>query len=74
MTNEQISAFAAFGLMVADRRNYSEILEYLTREELNNLAEDAEKYLSPLVGDSDDMVSPVVAVLREAIEEAKNNV
>jgi len=71
MTNEQISAFAAFGLMVADRDNMPDLLEHLSMKDLKQLAADADKYLSPLVGDSDDMVSPVVAVLREAIQEAK---
>ena len=71
MTNEQISAFAAFGLMVADSDNLPDLLEHLSMKDLKELAADADKYLSPLVGDSDDMVSPVVAVLREAIQEAK---
>jgi len=71
MTNEQIAAFVAFGLMVANSDNTPELLEHLSIKDLKQLAADADKYLSPLVGDSDDMVSPVVAVLREAIQEAK---
>jgi hypothetical protein len=71
MTNEQLAAFAAFGLLVADLNNHKEMLELFSVEELNQLVEDTEKYLFPLVDDDHDMVTPVVAVLREAIEQQK---
>lgn len=71
MTNEQLAAFTAFGLLVADPNNHEEMLEFFSAEELDQLVEDTQKYLFPLVDDDHDMVTPVVAVLREAIAQVK---
>jgi hypothetical protein len=70
MTNEQIAAFTAFGLLLETER--ASLLHYLSGSELRSLAGDVQKYLSPQIEDEHDMVTPIVQVLLAAIAQAKS--
>lgn len=71
LTNEQLAAFTAFGLIIAN--DPSDLLEFISKREAKELAANVDAYLSPLVPDNEDMVTPIVTILRNAIEEAKAN-
>lgn len=69
LTNAQMTALVAFGLVVLDSPD--SLLDTMSREEVKALAADMDKYLSPLVGDDEDVITPMVTILREAIEQIK---
>jgi hypothetical protein len=71
LTNEQLAAFTAFGLIIAN--DPSGLLEFISKREAKELAANVDAYLSPLVQDNEDMVTPLVIILRNAIEEVKAN-
>lgn len=70
LTNEEMSAFIAFGL-IADT-SPKDLLVNMSLTEVKELASELDKYLSPLVGDEDDVVSPIVLVLKDAINKRKD--
>lgn len=69
LTNAQMTALVAFGLVVLDSPD--SLLDTMSRQEIKELAADIDKYLSPLVGDDAVVITPLVTILREAIEQIK---
>lgn len=69
LTNAQSAAFTALGLIILD--SPESLLDTMSRQEIRELAADMDKYMSPYVSDADDMVTPIVTILREAIEQIK---
>lgn len=69
LTNEELSAFIAFGLIVAS--SPKDLLANMSITQVQELAGDLDKYLSPLVDDGADVVSPLVLVLKAAVEKRK---
>jgi len=69
MTNEQLLAFLAFGLIVMNEPE--SLLENTSNSEIKDLANDVDKYLSPLVNDDQDMVAIIVKVLKDAVMQMK---
>jgi hypothetical protein len=70
LTNEELSAFIAFGL-IADT-SPKDLLTNMSLTEVSKLAGELNKYLSPLLDDDADVVSPIVTVLKAAIEKRKD--
>ena len=70
LTNEELSAFIAFGL-IADT-SPKDLLVNMSLTEVKELACELDKYLIPLVDDNSDVVSPIVLVLKAAIEYRKD--
>lgn len=69
LTNEELSAFIAFGL-IADT-SPKDLLADMSLTQVKELAGELDKYLSPLLDDGADVVSPIVTVLKAAIEKRK---
>jgi len=69
MTNEQLLAFLAFGLIVMNEPE--SLLENMSNSEIKDLANDVDKYLSPFVNDDQDMVAIIVKVLKDAVMQMK---
>jgi hypothetical protein len=69
MTNEQLSAFTALGLII----EYSphSLAEAEDQEALKRQVDEVVKYLSPQVDDDEDVLSSIMEVLRGAVQEAK---
>jgi len=70
LTNEELSAFIAFGL-IADT-SPKDLLTNMSLTQVQELAGELDKYLSPLVDDDADVVSPIVLVLKAAVEKRKD--
>lgn len=69
LTNEQLVAFLAFGLLIMSEPE--SLLVNMSRKELKEFAGEVDDLLSPFVKEEMDMVEPVVAILKEAIQQAK---
>ena len=69
LTNEQLAAFLAFGMLVMNEPDA--LLESMSNKEIKEFASEVDKYLSPFVNEENDMVLPVVTILKEAIQQAK---
>jgi hypothetical protein len=68
LTDGQLAAYTALGLLIM----YEEqtLLAYMTEDELVALTEATAKVLNPLVNEDEDLVSPLVRVLRSAMIDA----
>lgn len=68
LTDAQFTAFTALGLMIM----YEEqtLLQYMSEDDLEKLVQDVETFLCPLVQDGQDLVTPMVNVLRSAMLSA----
>jgi hypothetical protein len=71
LTDAQTAAFAAFGLIITQCPE--ELLKVMTDAEVTAFAREVDTHLSPLVGDDDDMVTPIVSILRTALKEKAND-
>lgn len=69
LTNEEPSAFIAFGLIVDTAPK--DLLTNMSLTQVQELAGELDKYLSPLLDDGADVISPIVLVLKEAVEKRK---
>lgn len=69
MTNEQLSAFTALGLIL----EYSpeSLAEVDDQEAFKLQVDEVVKYLSPQVADDEDVLTSIMEVLRGAVQEAK---
>ena len=65
LTDGQLAAFTALGLLLM----YEEqtLLNYMTEDELVALTSATSKFINPLVSESEDLVSPLVRLLRSAM-------
>lgn len=65
LTDGQLAAFTALGLLLM----YEEqtLLAYMTEDELGALTEATAKFISPLVSEDEDLVSPLVRLLRSGM-------
>lgn len=65
LTDGQLAAFTALGLLLM----YEEqtLLEYMTEDELTALVTATTKFLSPLVSEGEDLISPLVRLLRSGM-------
>ena len=65
LTDGQLAAFTALGLLLM----YEEqtLLEYMTEDELTALVTATTKFLSPLVSEDEDLISPLVRLLRSGM-------
>ena len=65
LTDGQLVAFTALGLLLM----YEEqtLLAYMTEDELGALTEATAKFISPLVSEDEDLVSPLVRLLRSGM-------
>jgi hypothetical protein len=71
LTNEQLTAFFAFGLLVMNEPEA--LLEKMSNSEIKEFAGEVDKYLSPFVSNEADVVSPVISILKEALNQVKGN-
>ena len=69
LTNEQLVAFLAFGLLIMSEPDA--LLVNMSSKELEEFAGEVNDLLSPFVKEEMDVVEPVVAILKEAIQQAK---
>ena len=69
MTNEQLSAFTALGLIL----EYSpeSLAEVDDQKAFKLQVDEVVKYLSPQVADDEDVLTSIMEVLRGAVQEAK---
>lgn len=65
LTDGQLAAFTALGLLLM----YEEqtLLEYMTEDELTALVTATTKFLSPLISEDEDLISPLVRLLRSGM-------
>jgi alkanesulfonate monooxygenase SsuD/methylene tetrahydromethanopterin reductase-like flavin-dependent oxidoreductase (luciferase family) len=69
MTHEQLAAFAALGLVIEfSPQSLGEVEDY---EAFKASVAEIERYLSPRVADDADVLTSIMIVLREAVQEAK---
>jgi hypothetical protein len=69
LTNEQLVAFLAFGLLIMSEPE--SLLVNMSRKELKEFAGEVDDLLSPFVKEEMDMVEPVIAILKEALQQIK---
>lgn len=67
MTEDQLVAFTAFGLMIIN--GPQDLLEVMSIDELTAFAAEVDKHLSPLVENDADIATPIVNILRKALKE-----
>lgn len=65
LTDGQLAAFTALGLLLM----YEEqtLLKHMTEDELVALTQATAKFISPLVSEDEDLVSPLVRLLRSGM-------
>jgi hypothetical protein len=71
LTNEQKLAFTVFGMMIASEPQL--LLEHMSNKKLVALCGDVSDYISPLVNDDIDLVTPAISVLQSLIEQLKKD-
>ena len=65
LTDGQLAAFTALGLLIMHEEQT--LLEYMSEDELGALTTATSQILSPLVKEDEDLVSPLVRLLRSAM-------
>ena len=68
LTDGQLAAYVALGLLIMHEEQT--LLTYMTEDELGALTEATFKILSPLVKEDEDLVSPIVRLLRSGMIDA----
>jgi hypothetical protein len=71
LTDEQLTAFIAFGLLIMHEPE--SLLVDMSRKQLKEFAGELDKYLSPLVNEELDVVSPIILTLKTALEQVKGS-